>query len=68
MTGELFAISILHGPERGGCQCGQCDFHETAFSHLAILDMQAHAVQHAMSTGHRVEEFAETSMTVKAVG
>lgn len=67
-TGELHAISIQHGPERGGCQCGSCDFHETALSHVAILDMQAHAVQHAMATGHQVEEFAEVSTTVRPLG
>ncbi len=67
-TGELHAISITHGPERGGCQCGSCDFHETALSHVAVLDMQAHAVQHAMATGHQVEEFAELTTTVRPMG
>lgn len=65
-TGELYAISIQHGPELGRCWCTDpaCKFTETATGHSGVMNMQAHAAQHAMTTGHQVDESSETAMSV----
>ena len=65
-TGELHGIAIKHGPELGRCWCTDpaCKFTETATGHSGVLSMQTHAVQHAMATGHQVDESSESAMSV----
>lgn len=66
-TGELHAISILHGPEDGHCKCqdASCDYSEDVRSHHSIMSMQARAAQHSMVTGHVVIEWSTETKTVQ---
>lgn len=63
---ELHEVTIQRAPETGECRCldPACPFREDSTGHSQVMAMQAHAAQHAMTTGHRVAECSRASMVV----